>query len=105
MQVVLEAATGLPVIVFTAALVVLVCFWLLVAVGVMDMDSFDRDVDLAGWGLGGVPVAVALSLLIVLAWSFSIGATALLVAVTPGEVPPGFCLSWRRSARCSVPGG
>lgn len=36
-----EAATGLPTILFTTALVVVVCFRLLVAVGVAEVDSFD----------------------------------------------------------------
>jgi hypothetical protein len=34
MRTFLEAATGLPTILLTAALVVVVCFWILVAAGV-----------------------------------------------------------------------
>jgi hypothetical protein len=83
MRIFLVAATGLPTILPTAALVVFVCFWLLVAVGVAALDSFDTDVDLRVWRMGGVPVAVAFSLLTVLAWSLSVGATIALLVVLP----------------------
>ncbi|MFG2549487.1 hypothetical protein [Streptomyces sp. NPDC048581] len=78
MRTFLAAATGLPAILLTTALVVVVCFWLLVAVGVADADSFDTDVDLRAWRMSGVPVTVAFSLLTVLAWSLSVGAAVLL---------------------------
>ncbi|MFF7073893.1 hypothetical protein [Streptomyces pseudovenezuelae] len=76
------AATGLPTILLTAALVVVVCFWLLAAVGAVRADSFDTDVDLRAWHMGGVPVAVAFSVLTVLAWSLS-AATWLLHLIAP----------------------
>lgn len=79
----LAAATGLPTILLTAALVVVVCFWLLAAVGVADVDSFDADMDLRGWRMGGVPVAVALSLLTAFAWSLSVGAALVLAVFAP----------------------
>lgn len=85
MRTFLVAATGPPTILLTAALVVLACCWLLVAVGVADVDSFDADVDLRRWRLDGVPAMVALSLLTLLAWSLSVGATVVLVVfATPG---------------------
>ncbi len=85
MRVFLTAATGLPTILLTAALVVIVCFWLLVAVGVAATDTFDADADLRAWGMGGVPVSVAFSVLTVLAWSLSV-AVAVVAAVftSPG---------------------
>lgn len=82
MQTFLAAATGLPTILLTTALVVVVCFWLLAAVGVADADSFDGDVDLRAWRMGGVPVTVAFSLLTVLAWSLSVGAAVVLAVFT-----------------------
>jgi hypothetical protein len=85
MRTFLLAAVGFPTFLFTTALVVVVVFWLLVAVGVTTSDSFDADVDLAAWGMGGVPVAVAFSLLTAFAWFLSLGATVLLDPV----VPPG----------------
>ncbi|MGI5439446.1 hypothetical protein ACQEV4_19240 [Streptomyces shenzhenensis] len=81
-----EAATGPLSILFTAALVVVGCFWLLVAVGAAAANSFDADLDLGRWGMGGVPVAVALTLLTALAWLFGVGAHALLLA---GLLPTG----------------
>ncbi|KUM69935.1 hypothetical protein [Streptomyces curacoi] len=87
MRTTLAVATGLPTILLTAALVVIVCFWLLVAAGFTTADSFDADVDLRAWGMGGVPVTVAVSSLTVLAWLLSVGGTLVLVAFTsPGPV-------------------
>ncbi|MFI9769636.1 hypothetical protein ACIHJG_22595 [Streptomyces sp. NPDC052415] len=83
MRTFLVAATGLPTILLTAALVVAVCFWLLVAVGAAAPDSFDRDVDLRAQRMGGVPVAVAFSLLTAVAWALSVGATIALTSVAP----------------------
>jgi hypothetical protein len=83
MRTFLVAATGLPTILLTAALVVVVCFWLLVAVGVAAPDSFDRDVDLRAQRMGGVPVAVVFSLLTAVAWALSVGATIALTSVAP----------------------
>jgi hypothetical protein len=85
MRTFLAAATGLPTILLTAALVVVVCFWLLVAVGVAAADTFDPDADVSAWGMGGVPVAVAVSALTALAWLLSVGAILVLAAF----VPPG----------------
>ncbi|MFJ9539859.1 hypothetical protein ACIRPX_21675 [Streptomyces sp. NPDC101225] len=83
MRTFLVAATGLPTILPTAALVVVVCFWLLALVRITGVDSFDADVDLRAWRLGGVPVAVALSLLTVLAWGLSVSAAVLLTVFRP----------------------
>jgi hypothetical protein len=83
MRTISGAATGLPTILLTSALIVVVCFWLLAAVGVARVDSFDTDVDLWAWRMGGVPVTVAFSLLTVLAWSLSVGAAVLLAVFAP----------------------
>lgn len=85
MRMFVEAATGLPMILFTAALIVVACFWLLVAVGAAAVDSFDRDADLGAWGMGGVPVAVAVSLLTVLGWFLGVGAALLLIVSVPSD--------------------
>ncbi|WP_406411566.1 hypothetical protein [Streptomyces sp. NBC_01614] len=85
MRTFLAVATGLPTILLTAALVVMVCFWFLVAAGFTTAYSFDADLDLRAWGMGGVPVTIAVSSLTVLAWSLSVGGTLVLVAFTsPG---------------------
>lgn len=87
MRTFLAAATGLPTILLTAALVVVVCFWLLASVGAASVGSFDADVDLRVWRMGGVPVTIAFSLLTVLAWCLSVGAAVLLaVFARPGPV-------------------
>ncbi|MFI0087178.1 hypothetical protein [Streptomyces bobili] len=83
MRAFLAAATGLPTILLTAALVVVACFWLLAALGLAAVGSFDTDVDLRAWHLSGVPVTVAFSLLTVLAWSSAVGATLLAAEIAP----------------------
>ncbi|MER6013240.1 hypothetical protein [Streptomyces bluensis] len=64
MRTFLVAATGLPTILPTAALVVVVCFWLLSALGMAGVNSFDTDVDLRAWRMSGVPVTVAAACLL-----------------------------------------
>ncbi|MDX2681688.1 hypothetical protein [Streptomyces soliscabiei] len=83
MRAVLAAATGPPTILLTTALVVIVCFWLPVGLGVASVRDFDADADLRAWGMGGVPVAVALSALTALAWSLSVGTILLLTPCAP----------------------
>ncbi|MET9565873.1 hypothetical protein [Streptomyces tauricus] len=74
---------------FTAALVIVVGFWLLVTCGAARADSFDADADLAAWGLGDVPVAVAFSVLTVFAWLLSLGTVVLLDVAAPAEIVTG----------------
>lgn len=83
MRTFLVAATGLPTILPTTAMVAVVCFWLLALAHLADIGSFDADVDLRAWPMGGVPVAVALSLLTVLAWTLSVSAVVVLSAIGP----------------------
>ncbi|MFD5841042.1 hypothetical protein [Streptomyces chartreusis] len=87
MRTFLAAATGLPTILLTAALVVMLCFWFLVAAGFTTSYSFGADLDLRAWGMGGVPVTIAISSLTVLAWGMGVGGTLILVVFTsPGPV-------------------
>lgn len=74
----LDAALGFPAVIFGAALVVVVCFWLLVLAGAADQHSFDSDLDSGTVGFGGVPVTVSVSLLVVVAWFGSLSGTVLL---------------------------
>ncbi|WP_033314024.1 hypothetical protein RFN58_24600 [Streptomyces iakyrus] len=83
MRTLLSVVTGPPTILLTTALVVLLCFWLLVAAGVTSVGSFDADANLRAWGMGGVPVAVAVSTLTAVAWFLSVGGVLLLVACAP----------------------
>ncbi|WP_329230575.1 hypothetical protein OHB07_18285 [Streptomyces sp. NBC_00111] len=64
----LSAAVAFPAVVFCAALVVVIGFWLLVLFGAAGPDSFDTDLDSEAVGFGGVPVSVSVSLFVVLAW-------------------------------------
>ncbi|MEV4228667.1 hypothetical protein AB0J81_16510, partial [Streptomyces bobili] len=92
MRTFLAAATGLPTILLTAALVVVACFWLLAALGLAAVGSFDTDVDLRAWHLSGVPVTVAFSLLTVLAWSSAVGGTVLVAEFAPPGAAAGLLL-------------
>jgi hypothetical protein len=74
----LDAAVRFPTVLFSAALVVVIGFWLLVVLGAAGHDSFDTDVDSDALSLGGVPVSVAASLLIVLSWFTSLSGSVLL---------------------------
>ncbi|WP_233522012.1 hypothetical protein [Streptomyces triticagri] len=72
-----DAALGFPAALFTAALVVVICFWLLVLFGVSEHDSFDGDVNTDVAGLGGVPVSVTVSVVTVVAWCLSLTGSVL----------------------------
>lgn len=74
----LQAVSTFPAVLFTAGLVVVIGFWLLVLLGAADADGFDADVDSDAVSLGGVPVSVSASLLIVLSWFFSVTGSVLL---------------------------
>lgn len=82
----LSAALGFPAVIFGAALVVVVCFWLLVLAGAAGHDSFDADLDTGPAGLGGVPVSVSASLLVVFAWFGSMTGTVLLRRSETGSI-------------------
>ncbi|MFF8957835.1 hypothetical protein [Streptomyces sp. NPDC014894] len=74
----LDAALGFPTVLFTAALVVVLVFWLLVAVGAAGHDSFDADLDSGPLSVGGVPVSVTVSLTVALGWFLSLAGCVLL---------------------------
>ncbi|MEV0090704.1 hypothetical protein [Streptomyces sp. NPDC050738] len=67
----LAAALGFPAALFSAALVVVVAFWLLVLCGVAEHDSFGGHAHSGALGAGGVPVTVPVSLLAGTAWFVS----------------------------------
>ncbi|WEV26385.1 hypothetical protein OYE22_15155 [Streptomyces sp. 71268] len=81
----LSVAAGLPTVVFSAALMVVVGFWLLVLFGAAEHDTFDADVNADALHLGGVPVAVSASLFVVFGWFLSFaGSVALADTGLPG---------------------
>ncbi|MFJ3141165.1 hypothetical protein ACIPJM_01680 [Streptomyces halstedii] len=75
----LSAALAFPAVLFGAALVVVICFWLLVLAGAAGHDSFDTDLDADTVGLGGVPVSVSLSLLVLVSWFVSLTGSVLVL--------------------------
>ncbi|MFI5763179.1 hypothetical protein [Streptomyces sp. NPDC051563] len=83
----INAALGFPTVLFTAALVVVLGFWLLVLCGAADHDGFDAGASGGALGLGGVPGTVSASLLIALAWFISLSGAVLLARTAwPGAV-------------------
>ncbi|MFC8765615.1 hypothetical protein ACFUAG_33520 [Streptomyces sp. NPDC057193] len=74
----LNAAVGFPSLSFSAAVVAVAVFWLLVLCGAVERDGFDGDVDSEALRLGRVPVAVAASLFIVGGWILSVTGSVLL---------------------------
>ncbi|MFI1831454.1 hypothetical protein ACH41E_34165 [Streptomyces sp. NPDC020412] len=93
------AAVGFPTLFLTAALVVVIGFWLLVLAGALEHDGFDVDIDAHALHLGGVPIAVSGSLLIAVAWFLSLTSGVLLFEADEGGtdavLPLGFAaLGW-----------
>ncbi|MCM2389000.1 hypothetical protein [Streptomyces albipurpureus] len=94
-----------PTMLFTAALVVVICFWVLVLVGAVGHDSFDADMDTDALSLGGVPVSVSVSLVIALAWTMSLSGSVLLAETGTAQgshrllavvlVPASLFCAWR----------
>ncbi|WP_371591775.1 hypothetical protein [Streptomyces virginiae] len=74
----LPAALGFPAVLFTASLVVVVGFWLLVLCGLADHDDFYTTAAGGALSLSGVPVTASASLLVVLAWFTSLSGAVLL---------------------------
>lgn len=72
----LSASAAFPTVLFSAALVVVAGFWMLVLLGAAEHDAFDGDTgagaDAGMTGLGGVPVTVAVSFLVAIAWFVSL---------------------------------
>ncbi|MEU8708265.1 hypothetical protein [Streptomyces sp. NPDC048565] len=74
-----SAAVAFPAVIFSGALVVVICFWLLVLVGAAGPDSFDTDLDTGAVGFGGVPVSVSVSLFIAVAWFTGLAGSVLVL--------------------------
>jgi len=103
--------TSFPVVVFTFLLMIVLFYWVMAMVGVVDIDVLDADIEvdfeastdfetevsinpdaeglsgIAGfmlnWGLTGVPITVVISLLIVTAWLLSYIVVSLLFPLIP----------------------
>jgi len=104
MDVFLFLITTYPVAIYTFGLCLVVFYWLVVSVGLLDIDvldlpepetdlEFESDIGAEGLagllmkiGLNGVPLTVVLSLLILLGWLISYFASYLLMAIVPGNL-------------------
>ncbi|MFE9449853.1 hypothetical protein [Streptomyces sp. NPDC006739] len=89
----LAAAAGFPTILFSSALVVVVAFWLLAALGLHAHGLHAHGVHGHGHsgtrGMSGVPVTVAFSLLTAIGWLVSLSATVLVVPLAPAGLARG----------------
>nr|WSW68207.1 hypothetical protein OG461_19495 [Streptomyces sp. NBC_00995] len=74
----LTATQSFPTVLFTAALVVVIAFWLLVLTGAADHHSFDADLDADLAGLGGMPVTVSVSVMVAVGWFSALTGSVLL---------------------------
>ena len=94
--------SSFPTVIFSLLLIVVVCFWLLAILGVVDLDiaSLDLEIDaetdasgvgllgglLLKFGLHGIPVSVIASALILLAWLIAYFGSVYLIAWIPGTL-------------------
>lgn len=93
-----DAATSYPTGVLTALLAVVLLYWLLALIGLVDFEAegleWQADVDagelsgaaalLVGLGLGGVPFSIAVSGVVLLAWTFACLAAMWVLPAEPG---------------------
>jgi hypothetical protein len=82
------AALAFPAVLFSFLLVVVIGYWVLALLGVLDIedgDGFD------GWGFfGGVPLSISLSLLVAFTWFLNLVGTVLIASVdTPLRIGLG----------------
>jgi hypothetical protein len=78
-----DAALAFPAVLCTFLLAVLIGYWLLVLLGVFDLDEDGADL-LAGLGFGGVPAVVALSLVVIIGWFACLVGTVALAGLPTG---------------------
>lgn len=96
-----DAATSFPTVVYTTLLGVVMVYWVLALIGIVDLDSGHLEVDsdlhadadtadvgdLAGYlvalGLNGVPFSVVLTLLVLFSWTITCLAAMWLLPLVP----------------------
>ena len=99
----LDAATAFPTAIFTTLLGVVLLYWLLALLGLVDLESGGLELDpghdlsghdlgaLAGaivaFGLQGVPLSIALSLVVLVGWTLSCLGAMWLIPLLPGSAP------------------
>ncbi len=98
----MEALVAYPTVIYTALLGVVVLYWLLAMLGMVDFESSDIDLELQAdaemgdlgtlasyvmaFGLNGVPFSVVVSLLLLVSWTLSCLAGMWLLPVVPTAV-------------------
>jgi hypothetical protein len=114
----LEAATSFPSVIYSVLLGVVLVYWLLSLIGVVDIDSgpvieaelhTDADADeigdfasyLMALGLNGVPFSVVVSLLVLLSWTITCLAAMWLLPLVPTSLlrmcSPSSTARWNRA--------
>lgn len=109
METFLTNITTFPVVVFTFLLIIVLFYWLMAMIGIVDIDLFDTNIEIdittdyetevsinpdaeglsgiAGfmlnWGLTGVPITVVISLLIVTSWLICYIVVSLIFPLVP----------------------
>ena len=94
MELFIQTSLAFPVVVLSFALCVVILYWLVAALGILEVDLLDIEVEsslqpegLAGlllkWGLNGVPVTLILTLLCFFAWTLCYFAELLLLRFLP----------------------
>ncbi|MEU5691387.1 hypothetical protein [Actinosynnema sp. NPDC020468] len=68
-------AFSFPVALLSVLLVVVLCYWVLIVLGVADVDSLHFDL---GFGLGGTKAVISASILIAISWFTCLGGAVLL---------------------------
>jgi len=126
-----EAATSFPTVIYSTLLGVVMVYWLLALVGIVDFDSGQLEIDselhadadgddigdLAGYlvalGLNGVPFSIVLTLLVLVSWTTTCLAAMWLLPLLPtsllrmvaglGVLPVAFALALPVTARLIRP--
>ncbi len=95
--------THFPTIIYSAFLIIIICYWLLALLGLIDIEFFDIDLDvdidgdsvahaiggfLLSFGLTGVPVTLVFSLLILFAWLLTCIASIFVLPLLPIDSIP-----------------
>lgn len=109
----IDAAIGFPTVIFTGLLAIVVVYWLLAIVGLVDFEShgWDADVDvqadadageittlatyIVAMGLNGVPFSIVVSLIVLVTWTLACTASMALLPLVPTlplQVAAGFAL-------------
>lgn len=100
----IDAAIGFPTAIYTALLAVVLLYWLLAIVGMVDFESSGIDLDIdthvdgeiddlgtvasyvVAFGLNGVPFSIAVSLIVLVAWTLACLAAMWLLPLVPTTI-------------------